>query len=27
MRYCFNLQVRPDRIEEYVERHRAVWPE
>jgi L-rhamnose mutarotase len=27
MRYCFNLQVRPDRIAEYVERHRSVWPE
>lgn len=27
MRYCFNLQVRPDRLAEYVERHRAVWPE
>ena len=27
MRFCFHLQVRPDRIEEYVERHRAVWPE
>ncbi|MFI7539948.1 L-rhamnose mutarotase [Actinoplanes sp. NPDC049599] len=27
MRYCFNLQVRPDRIAEYVERHQAVWPE
>lgn len=27
MRYCFNLQVRPDSIEEYVERHRSVWPE
>jgi L-rhamnose mutarotase len=26
-RYCFTLQVRPDLIEEYVERHRAVWPE
>jgi L-rhamnose mutarotase len=26
-RYCFQLQVRPDRIPEYVERHRAVWPE
>jgi L-rhamnose mutarotase len=26
-RYCFELQVRPDRIEEYVERHRAVWPD
>lgn len=26
-RYCFTLQVRPDLIEEYVERHRSVWPE
>jgi L-rhamnose mutarotase len=26
-RYCFCLQVRPDRLEEYVERHRDVWPE
>jgi L-rhamnose mutarotase len=26
-RYCFCLQVRPDRMQEYVERHRAVWPE
>ena len=26
-RYCFQLQVRPERMEEYVERHRAVWPE
>ena len=26
-RYCFTLQVRPDLIDEYVERHRAVWPE
>ncbi len=26
-RYCFCLQVKPDRIPEYVERHRAVWPE
>jgi L-rhamnose mutarotase len=26
-RYCFTLQVRPDRLEEYVERHRAVWPD
>ena len=25
-RYCFQLQVRPDRIEEYVERHQSVWP-
>jgi L-rhamnose mutarotase len=27
MRYCFNLQIQPDRIAEYVERHQAVWPE
>ena len=27
MRYCFNLQVRPERMAEYVERHRDVWPE
>ncbi|SNY61868.1 L-rhamnose mutarotase [Paractinoplanes atraurantiacus] len=27
MRYCFNLQVRPERLAEYVERHQAVWPE
>ena len=26
-RYCFLLQVKPDRLPEYVERHRAVWPE
>jgi L-rhamnose mutarotase len=26
-RYCFELQVRPDRIEEYVDRHRTVWPD
>ena len=26
-RVCFLLRVRPDRIEEYRERHRAVWPE
>ncbi|GAA2487119.1 L-rhamnose mutarotase [Winogradskya humida] len=26
-RYCFQLQVRTDRLEEYVERHKAVWPE
>jgi L-rhamnose mutarotase len=26
-RICFQLQVRPDRIADYVERHRAVWPE
>ena len=27
MRYCFQLQVRPDRMTEYAERHQAVWPE
>src|SRR6266545_2010397 len=26
-RVCFQLQVRPDRLEEYRERHRCVWPE
>jgi L-rhamnose mutarotase len=26
-RYCFLLQVRPDRLEEYVDRHRSVWPD
>jgi L-rhamnose mutarotase len=26
-RVCFQLQVRPDRLEEYAERHRVVWPE
>ena len=26
-RYCFCLQVRQDRLTEYVERHRQVWPE
>ncbi|GAA4562279.1 L-rhamnose mutarotase [Planotetraspora kaengkrachanensis] len=26
-RVCFLLKVRPDRIEEYRERHAAVWPE
>jgi L-rhamnose mutarotase len=26
-RYCFLLQVRPDRLAEYRERHTAVWPE
>lgn len=26
-RYCFQLQVRPERLAEYVERHRGVWPE
>jgi L-rhamnose mutarotase len=27
MRVCFQLQVRPDRLEEYRARHREVWPE
>ena len=27
MRACFQLQVRPDRVEEYKARHRAVWPD
>ena len=26
-RVCFQLQVRPDRLEEYAARHTAVWPE
>jgi len=26
-RVCFQLQVRQDRLGEYVERHRAVWPD
>lgn len=26
-RICFALQVKPDRIQEYKERHRSVWPE
>ena len=26
-RVCFQLQVRPERLEEYKERHRSVWPE
>ena len=26
-RYCFLLQVRPELLGEYQERHRAVWPE
>ena len=26
-RVCFQLQVRPDRSEEYTERHAAVWPD
>jgi L-rhamnose mutarotase len=26
-RVCFELHVRPDKLEEYRARHRAVWPE
>jgi L-rhamnose mutarotase len=26
-RVCFLLQVRPERLEEYKEHHRSVWPE
>jgi L-rhamnose mutarotase len=26
-RYCFQLQVRPEMLAEYRERHRTVWPE
>jgi L-rhamnose mutarotase len=26
-RYCFLLQVRPERLTEYRERHAAVWPQ
>jgi L-rhamnose mutarotase len=26
-RVCFVLQVRPERLDEYKERHRLVWPE
>jgi L-rhamnose mutarotase len=26
-RVCFVLHVKPDRIQEYKDRHRAVWPE
>jgi L-rhamnose mutarotase len=26
-RVCFLLRVRPDRLADYRERHRAVWPE
>ena len=26
-RICFVLQVRPERLDEYKDRHRAVWPE
>jgi L-rhamnose mutarotase len=26
-RVCFQLQVKPDRMEEYARRHAAVWPD
>jgi L-rhamnose mutarotase len=26
-RICFVLQVKPEKLEEYKERHRTVWPE
>jgi L-rhamnose mutarotase len=26
-RICFVLQVKPERLDEYKERHRAVWPD
>ncbi|HEY4460762.1 MAG TPA: L-rhamnose mutarotase [Pseudonocardiaceae bacterium] len=26
-RYCFLLHINPDLLDEYRERHRAVWPE
>ena len=26
-RVCFVLQVKPERLQEYKERHRSVWPE
>ncbi len=27
MRYCFQLRVRPELLDEYIERHAAVWPD
>ena len=27
MRYCFLLRVRPELLDEYIERHAAVWPD
>lgn len=27
MRACFTLQIRPDKIEEYTQAHKNVWPE
>ncbi len=26
-RVCFELHVRPERLDEYISRHEAVWPE
>lgn len=26
-RVCFQLQVKPERLQEYIARHEAVWPE
>jgi L-rhamnose mutarotase len=26
-RVCFQLQVKPERLDEYIERHAAVWPD
>jgi L-rhamnose mutarotase len=26
-RVCFQLQVKPERLEEYVKRHQPIWPE
>jgi len=27
VRYCFLLRVRPELLDEYIERHAAVWPD
>lgn len=27
VRCCFVLHLRPDRVDEYIDRHRSVWPE
>jgi len=27
MRFCFQLKVHPDKLQEYKERHAQVWPE
>ncbi|HYK31149.1 MAG TPA: L-rhamnose mutarotase [Streptosporangiaceae bacterium] len=26
-RVCFTARIRPDRLDEYVERHKSVWPD